>query len=89
VAATIGASKNDLAAAHQPNYSSNRSSRRRLIQALGAEMGNDHLWVEKPKDSSRMMFVFDERMQHEDPSMVYPFNAYWASMKEYKRWFAP
>ncbi len=55
--------------------------------ALGAEMNRDHLWVGKP-EGSQMTFVFDEKMKHEDPSMVYLFSAKTGSMNEYKKAFA-
>lgn len=50
-------------------------------------MSIEDLWVGKP-EGSQMMFVFDKRMEHEDPSMVYLFSAHSGSMKEYEKRFA-
>ncbi len=50
-------------------------------------MDRDHLWVGKP-EGSKMMFVFDEQMKHEDFAMVYLFSTNSGSMKEYERGFA-
>lgn len=47
-------------------------------------MGNDHRLVDRLK-RSRMLFVFDERMQHQNPSTANLCNAEPGSMREHER----
>jgi hypothetical protein len=50
-------------------------------------MSEDRFWVGQPVDS-RMLWVYDALMPHEDPYMVYLFNVRSNSMREYERSFA-
>jgi PP-loop superfamily ATP-utilizing enzyme len=48
-------------------------------------MNHKNLWVGKPKNGSKRLYVFDEFMQHKDASMVNLFCAHSSSMKPYDR----
>ena len=50
-------------------------------------MDYQKIWVGKPKNRSKRLYVFDENVQHDDVSMVYLFCTHSCSMKSYERRF--
>ena len=50
-------------------------------------MDNKKLWVGKPKNGSKRLYVFDENMQHEEATMINLFCTHACSMISYDRLF--